>query len=294
MPETIGFIGTGMMGEPMARNLLRAGFALKLFNRTPDKASALANEGAQLVKTPAEVVTPGGIVVTMLAHDQAVEEVAFGPNGFGPKLGNGIHLSMSTIAPATAERLAAQHREHGSDYVAAPVFGLPASAAAKQLRICISGAATPKGRVRPLLDALGIGVFDFGEKMGAANVVKLAGNFLIMGAVEAMAEAYTLAEKNGVAPGDVAKFFGETLFACPVYQNYGRFIAEGNYDPPRFKLSLGLKDASLVLDAGKAANVPMPLASLAHQRFVSGMAKGRANLDWVAAALSVREDAGLK
>src|SRR5712675_1331639 len=112
MSETIGFVGTGMMGEPMARNLLRAGFELKVYNRTPDKAKALANDGAEVVMSAAEVAATNRIVVTMLANDEAVEQTAFGPSGFGPALRGGVHLSMSTISPATAERLAAKHREH--------------------------------------------------------------------------------------------------------------------------------------------------------------------------------------
>lgn len=294
MSETIGFIGTGMMGEPMARNLLRAGYAVKVYNRTRDKARALASDGASLVQTPAEVAAPNGIVITMLANDQAVEETAFGADGFGPALRGGIHVSMSTIAPATAERLAAKHREHGGRYVAAPVFGRPDAAAAKKLWICTSGERTFKERVRPVLDALGQGIIDFGEKPGAANIIKLSGNYLILAATQAMAEAFTLAEKNGIARTAVADFFGKTLFACPIYQAYGKFVAEENYDPPRFRLALGLKDISLVLDTAKASEVPMPVASLLQQRMLSAVAKGRGHLDWSAIALLVSEDAGLK
>ena len=293
MSETIGFIGTGNMGAPMARNLLRAGFKLRIWNRTPEKARALAAEGAELVQTPAQTAAPGGIVITMLADDRAVEEAAFGSEGFGPGLGAGVHLSMSTIAPATAARLAARHRERGASYVAAPVFGLPPAAAARKLWICTAGALAAKTRTRPVLEALGQEVIDFGEQPGAANVVKLAGNFMIMAAVEAMAEAFTVGEKHGIPPAALADLFGRTLFACPVYQNYGRVIAEGDYAPPRFRLELGLKDASLALDAGRAAGAPMPLAALLQQRMVSGVARGRGGLDWAALALGARDDAGL-
>lgn len=293
MSETIGFIGTGNMGMPMARNLLEAGYRLKIWNRTPEKARALADRGAELVRTPAEAAAGTGIVVTMLADDRAVEATAFGPDGFGPQLRGGVHLSMSTIAPATAAGLAARHREHGSDYVAAPVFGLPPAAAARKLWICTAGGTAAKARVRPLLETLGQGVFDFGEQAGSANVVKLAGNFMIVAALEAMAEAFALGEKHGVAPAALADLFGRTLFACPVYRNYGKFITEGNYDPPRFRLALGLKDVSLALDAGRAAGAPLPLAALVQSRMVSGIAKGRESLDWAALALGARDDAGL-
>lgn len=294
MSETIGFIGTGMMGEPMARNLLRAGFRVKVYNRTAQKTRALAADGAEPTQTPAAAAAAGGIVVTMLANDQAVEEAAFGADGFAPRLHGGLHLSMSTIAPATAERLAARHRELGSDYVAAPVFGRPDAAAAKRLWICTSGEPAAKARVQTVLQALGQGVFDFGDKPGAANVVKLSGNYLILAATQAMAEAFTLAEKHGIARTAIADLFGKTLFACPVYQAYGKFVAEQNYEPARFKLALGYKDISLALDTGKAAQVPMPLASLLQQRMLAAMANGRGDLDWSALALSVSEDAGLR
>lgn len=293
MSETIGFIGIGNMGAPMARNLLRAGYELKVWNRSADKARALAAEGAEVVASPEQAALAGGIVVSMVADDRAVEETAFGAHGFGTRLADGVHLSMSTIAPATAQRLASRHAEHGTDYVAAPVFGLPPAAAARKLWICAAGAAAAKARVRPVLEALGQGVFDFGEAPARANVVKLAGNFMIVAAVEAMAEAFTLGEKHGIAPAALAELFGQTLFACPVYQNYGRVVAEGNYRPPRFRLQLGLKDMSLALDAGRAAGAPLPLAALLQSRMVSGIAKGRGELDWAALALGVRDDAGL-
>ncbi|MGH8729631.1 MAG: NAD(P)-dependent oxidoreductase [Burkholderiales bacterium] len=195
MSDTIGFIGLGQMGEPMARNLMRAGFKLRIYNRTPEKAAALAAEGASAVTRPTDAVEPGGIAVSMVANDEALEEVVAGNGGFGAALGQGgVHVSMSTVSPATARRLAEFHRRHGSTYVAAPVFGRPEAAAAKKLWVCVAGAQAAKERVRPVLEALGQAVYDLGEDPAGANVVKLAGNFLILSAVEAMAQAFTLAQ----------------------------------------------------------------------------------------------------
>ena len=180
MAERIGFIGLGQMGQGMASNLLKAGYSLHVYNRTRHKAAVLAEQGAKVVHDPAQTAEPGGIVITSLANDHAVESVVLGDEGLLDRLGpNGIHVSMSTIAPTTARRLAEHHQKYQVSYVAAPVFGRPEAAAARQLWIVLSGAQAAKDRVRPILMALGQGLFDFGEAPWTANIVKLCGNFLI-------------------------------------------------------------------------------------------------------------------
>jgi len=294
MSEPIGFIGLGKMGFPIAENLLRAGHPLKVYNRTASKAAGLVAAGAQSVSSPAEVATSGGIVVSMLADDHAIEEICAGDDSFVTRLGaGGIHISMSTIAPATARRLAEEHAKKNVTYVAAPVFGRPEAAASRQLAICVSGPADAKRRVAPILAAVGRATFDFGEDTGAANVVKVCGNFLLAAAIEAMAEAFTLAEKNGVDRKRVAEMLTQTLFPCPVYQGYGKRIAENSYEPAGFRLALGLKDINLVLQTAGSSPMPMPLGSLLRDRWLGAMAKHRENLDWSAAALGVSEDAGI-
>ena len=295
MSEVIGFVGLGSMGLPMAANLIESGYKLRLYNRTAQKAQPLTQKGASVANSPAEVVEPGGIVITMLANDQALEEVVLGENGILSKLGTGgIHLSMSTVSPATAKNLAQQHQQHGSHYLAAPVFGRPDAVVARKLWICLSGNGAAKERVRSVLDKLGQGVFDFGEEAGAANVVKIAGNFLIISAIEAMAEAFTLAQKNGIDRTQIANLFGQTLFACPIYQNYGRMIAQEDYEPAGFKLSLGLKDITLALQTATESQMPLPFASLLHDRLITAVARGKGDIDWTGLALSISEEAGLK
>lgn len=292
--QMIGFIGLGQMGKPMAANLLAAGYRLRAYNRSAGRVQELGAAGVTPAAKPVEAAVPGGIVVTMIANDQALEEVVQGMGGFGEVLGEGgVHLSMSTVAPATARRLAAYHADRGSAYVAAPVFGRPDAAAARKLWICVAGAPAARSRVQPLLDVLGQRVYDFGDNPASANVVKLAGNFLIVTALEAMAESFALAAKNGVDPARFATVMNETLFGGPIYQNYGRLIASGIYEPAGFKLSLGKKDIDLVQQTANESRVPMPLASLLHDRLLSGLARNRGDLDWTALALGVREDAGL-
>lgn len=295
MAETIGFIGLGNMGEPIAANLLKVGYALKVYNRTAAKAAALVSKGATLASSPAEVAAAGGIVFTMLADDRAVEQLCAGDSSFVARLGaGGVHVSVSTISPATARRLAEHHAKYKVSYVASPVFGRPEAAAAAKLWVCTSGASEAKKRVQPLLRAIGQGIFDFGEDAGAANVVKLCGNFLIAAAIEALSETLTLAEKNGVDKKDVAEMLGKTLFACPVYQGYSKQIAEQRFEPAGFRLALGLKDINLALETGAASAVPLPLASLLHNRWLTAVAKKRENMDWTAVALGVAEDAGIR
>jgi len=295
MAESIGFIGLGTMGEPIAASLIQAGYSLKVYNRTASKAEPSVAKGATAVKHHADVATPGGIVFTMLADDRAVEEIADSHGSFVERLGSGgVHVSLSTISPSTASRLSANHARHKVAYVASPVFGRAEAAAARKLWVCTSGSAAAKQRVRPILEAISQGIFDFGEDVGAANVVKICGNFMIASTIETISEALVLAQKNGLSRSDVAEFFGKTLFACPIYQSYGKKIAAQEFEPAGFSLKLGLKDVNLAIQTATASSMPMPLASLLHDRFIASIARGRGNWDWMGIATNALEDAGLQ
>jgi len=290
----IGFIGLGSMGLPMASNLLTAGHKLRIYNRTASKADPLIKRGAELMSNPAAVASPGGVVITMLADDAAVEGVVVGVDTIAHRLApGGIHISMSTIAPATARKLAQYHAENGSIYIAAPVFGRPDAAAAKRLWICTSGPHHAKQKLTPILDAMGQKTFDFGEEVGAANAVKLSGNFLIAAAMESIAEALTMLEKSNIDRVAAIEMLSSTLFACPVYQGYGKAIAQMRHTPVGFSLPLGLKDIDLALKTGAEVRAPMPVAAILRDRFLSSIAKGRTDLDWSGFALDVRDEAGL-
>lgn len=291
----IAFLGLGKMGIPMVRNLLGSGYAVTVYNRSPEPTAMLAAEGAQLASSPAEAVKAGGIAITMLANDAALQTVTSGSTGLLAGLGpGGLHISMSTVSPDTSRELAAQHDAAACQFLTAPVFGRPEAAAARKLWICQSGSQAAKTRAHPLLQALGQGIFDFGDAPEAASVVKLAGNFMILSAIEAMSEAFALAEKQGIDRQALSALFGQTLFACPVYQNYGRILAERAYTPAGFKLELGMKDMRLVRDTAEQATVTMPLADLLHARLLASLAKGRADMDWTAIELLTAEDAALR
>ena len=260
MSERIGFIGLGQLGLPMATNLLNAGYGLRVYNRTASKAEPLVAHGAQLATRPADVITTGGIVASIVWDDAALESVVMS-EGFLEQLGpGGIHLSMSTVLPETSKKLAAIHAQHGSVYIEAPIFGRPEAAVAHQLWIPVAGPQQAKERVRPLLMAMGgQGIFDFGEEVGAATLVKLAGNFLIVSAGRSIGEAVSMARKNGVDPKAVVDMLTQTLFSSPIYQSYGKRIAE-NGAP--FQSAIPLKDIGLFKQTAQQVESATPISDL--------------------------------
>jgi len=275
--QNIGFVGLGNMGLPIARNLARAGYRLRVYNRRPSKAEPLLGlDGVVLVRSPAETAEPGGIVFTMLADDDAVEHLTAGEDGLAARLGpEGLHISMSTIAPTTSTRLA----QLGSGYLAAPVFGRPDKAASAELIVLSAGAARALERAKPLLEVIGSALYELGDDPASANAVKLVGNFLLMSAMEAMSEAFAFAEKHGVPRKLAAEVLTTTPLMANAYKGYGAAIADGKFSPPGFGLRLGHKDARLVLEAAGRLNVPMPVANLVRDRYATSINKGRGELD---------------
>jgi 3-hydroxyisobutyrate dehydrogenase-like beta-hydroxyacid dehydrogenase len=288
----VGFIGLGSMGSGMAANLLKAGHALTVYNRTPAKAEALVAEGATLAKTPREAAH-GDVVVTMLADDAAVESVVFGTDGILAGLKTlSIHISMSTISVALAERLASAHRAAGQRFVAAPVFGRPEAAVAGKLFIVAGGEPKTVQACQPLFEVLGQRTFVIADEPPKANLVKLSGNFLSAAVIETLGEAFALVSKAGIDRARYLDILTNTLFAAPVYKTYGGIIAEERYAPPGFKANLGFKDIHLALGAAEALQVPMPVASLLRDRFLALLATGAGDLDWSALAALASRDAG--
>lgn len=288
----VGFIGLGHMGLPMARNLIKAGHALTVYNRTRQRAEMLRNEGALVAAQPSDACGVD-VLITMLADDHAVSDVVFG-NELIAKLKGAVHVSMSTISVALAKQLAEAHRSAGKDFISAPVFGRPQTAEAAQLAIVVAGPPEAIERCRPLFDAMAQRTFIIGENAPDANTVKLAGNFLIASAIESLGEAYALLRKSGVHPERFLEAMTSTLFAAPVYKIYGGLIAQGQFEPAGFKVPLGLKDIRLVLEAAETVSAPMPIASLVRDHLLTTLARGRHELDWSSLAQISAENAGLK
>ncbi len=288
----IGFIGLGNMGRGMAVNLVKAGHHVTVYNRSAEKLDPVVQEGA----TPARSVTEacgGEVVITMLGDDAAVHDVTFGEQGVLASLAAGAtHVSSSTISVDLSERLAAAHADAGQRYVAAPVFGRPEAAAAAKLFVVAAGEPQAVQPLTPLFDAIGQKHFIISEQPEAANLVKLSGNFLIASVIESLGEAVALVAKGGVNPSQYIDLLTSTLFSAPSYQTYGGLIARGEFEPAGFAARLGLKDIRLVLAAGESMQVPLPLASLLRDRFLTLLANGGGHLDWSAIATLATRDAG--
>ena len=287
----VGFIGLGSMGAPMAANLVAAGHRVKVWNRTPAAARAVA--GAAAAATPGECFG-GEAVVTMLADDAAVRDVILGSGALESAAPGLVHVMASTISIALVEEVVARHRAARLRYVAAPVFGRPPAAAAAQLNIVAAGAPDAVAAAQPLLDALGARTWRLGDEPARANAAKLAGNMMIALAIEAMAEATALTESYGVSAADFLDIVTNTLFASPSYKSYGAQIAANRYEPAGFKLRLGLKDVRLALDAAEARGAVLPAAALVRDALVEGVEAGLGDKDWSALAMVAHGRSGLR
>ena len=289
----VGLIGLGGMGTGIAKSLLRGGHHVTVFNRTRARAEALQADGATVASTIADACR-AGIVMTMVADDAALDSQVFGDGGILASLPRGgVHISCSTISVALSDKLTAAHSAAGQEFVSCPVFGRPDAAEAGRLAVVAAGPTQAVERCKPLFESFGAKLLVIGEKPSLANVIKLSGNFLIASVLESLSEAVAFARKSGVDAAVLVDFLTSTLFNAPVYKIYGGLIVEGNYDKVGFALPLGLKDVRLVLQAAEAQNVPMPVASLVRDRFITAMARGNANKDWSALGLIAAQDAGL-
>jgi 3-hydroxyisobutyrate dehydrogenase-like beta-hydroxyacid dehydrogenase len=288
----VGFIGLGHMGAGMAANLLKAGHDVTVYNRTRTKVEALVAQGAKAAASLSDACR-GDAVLTMLANDDAVESVVFSDGGIIGSLPAGApHISSSTISVALSEKLEAAHAKAGQRFVAAPVFGRPGVAAAGQLFVIAAGGPDTVDAVAPLFDAIGQKTFVVSETPKAANLVKLSGNFLIASVIESLGEAMALVGKGGVDRRQYLDILTSTLFGAPVYKTYGGLIADGTFEPAGFAAPLGYKDIRLTLAAAEDLRVPLPLASLLRDRFLTLLAHGGDKLDWSAIGQLAAKDAG--
>jgi 3-hydroxyisobutyrate dehydrogenase-like beta-hydroxyacid dehydrogenase len=288
----VGLIGLGNMGSGMAASLLKGGHDVTVYNRTPSKAQALVGQGARYAAQVADACR-GEAVITMLADDLAVESVVFGDAGVIKSLARGaIHISSSTISVALSEKMAAAHAASGQGFVSAPVFGRPEAAAAAKLFITAAGAPDAVDACMPLFESIGQRTFRFGDNAPDANLIKLSGNFLISSVIEALGEALALVGKAGLDQHQYVDFLTSTLFNAPVYKTYGGLIADKKFVPAGFAAPLGFKDNRLVLAAAEKLRVPLPLASLIYNRFLTLLARGGESLDWSAFSQLAAEDSG--
>lgn len=258
----VSMIGLGAMGAAMVRNLLAKGVKVTVWNRSRAIVDELAAEGA-IPAADVDEAFKADVVLTMLAHDQAVKDVLLDSGVLARARKGVVHVNLATISTALAGELAALHAELGLGYVAAPVFGRPPVAQAGGLNVLAAGAPDAVATAMPILEHLAAKVWSLGEDPVRANALKLAGNFMIVSAIESMGEAVALGEAYGVPAPELLDMLSSTLFAAPIYKIYGAMIAERRYTPPGFAAELGLKDVRLVLDAAEAKGLSMPQADLA-------------------------------
>jgi 3-hydroxyisobutyrate dehydrogenase-like beta-hydroxyacid dehydrogenase len=291
----IGFVGLGSMGSAIARNLIASGQEVCVYNRNPERAEPLRKAGAMVAATPALAAQSAEVVFTMVADDGALAAVTHGETGIAAGMRRGaVHVSMSTISMAAAAELAEFHRQAGLGFVSAPVFGRPDAAAARKLFIMAAGADEHLKIAMPLLEQLGQSVGIVGTDPSHASLVKLIGNFMLSGIIEMLGEACAVAGKAGIDPVRLVELLTNASFNAPVFKIYGALIATQRFQPAGFSLPLGQKDNRLVLAAAEALGVPMPLANLVHDRFLTLRAQGfGAEHDWSAVGLGALADAGL-
>jgi 3-hydroxyisobutyrate dehydrogenase-like beta-hydroxyacid dehydrogenase len=288
----VAFIGVGNMGRPMVENLLAGGVRVRGYDGDPARVEA---SGAEVAAGIGAAVTPGGVTISMVPDDDALEQIALSPDGVLARIGDGVHLSMSTVSPELSETLEARYEERGATFLAATVLGRPDVAKAARLTVFVAGADAGKRRVLPLLELMAEHVQDFGSRAALANVAKVGANFLIMSAIEAMAEAATLVERHGVDRAEFLRTISETpLFSGKVYEGYGAMIGEHRYQPALFRAPLGLKDAQLVVDTARSVGAAVPTAETVCRHLSAAVESGWADDDWAVLGRVVSADGALR
>jgi 3-hydroxyisobutyrate dehydrogenase-like beta-hydroxyacid dehydrogenase len=291
----VGFIGLGRMGRGMARRILGAGHDLAVFDVVREATVEFADAGAQVASSIADVCKGRDIVVTMLVEDATVMQVALAEGGMRDSLASGaIHMAMGTYGVATIRAMASAHEAAKQILVAAPVLGRPDLAASGQLGLVVAGPSQAIERCTPLLQVLGRRTFHAGPKPDAATAIKLANNAALGAALIAMAEAFSLVRKYNVAPQVLYDTMTDGLFAgAPAYKGYGKTMVDGTYDQVGSPVTVGLKDANLILAAADIARVPMPSLNLYRDRLLGAIAHGDGDKDQAVLAREQGRASGL-
>jgi 3-hydroxyisobutyrate dehydrogenase-like beta-hydroxyacid dehydrogenase len=286
----LGFIGLGSLGTPIAENLLKNTQQLFVYNRTGFRTQPLVEKGAVLCHSVNELASLCDVVFSVVSNDEAIKEITEGKEGIAANLkAGGIHISISTILPATAKALSELHEQYNNYYLASPVMGRPEAARAGKLQYFVSGDKEIIQKAKPLLLHSGAaGVWEMGETAEAANVAKLCSNFLIASAIESMAEGIQLATKSGIDAGLWMSMLTQTLFNSPIYINYSAILLKEAFQPPSFSLRLGLKDINLALKQASAVQAKMPFGNVIQKQLTDSVENGLAEYDWTAVALALK------
>jgi len=290
----VGFIGLGRMGQVMVRRMLEGGHDLGVYNRTPEKSKALVEMGAKAMSSIEQAARYGEGVFTMLADDAAVMEVVERPGGLLQSLPRGgIHICAGTHSVATIQKLKAAHGGAGQILMATPMLGRPDVVASGQAGMVLGGPQASLDRCRPLFAAIARRTFEAGADPAAAAAIKIANNFVLGCAIEAMGEGFALVRKYDVVPDVFYDVMTDGLFACSAYKVYGKIIMEQRYLPAGQRVMAGLKDANLALAAAEAVGVPLPSGNVWRDRLVGAVAHGEGEHDWAVMARDQARASGL-
>jgi 3-hydroxyisobutyrate dehydrogenase-like beta-hydroxyacid dehydrogenase len=290
----VGFIGLGRMGSAMARRLIEGGHEVGVYNRTPEKLKDLTALGAKPVDSIKAAATYGNAVFTMLADDAAVTEVVSRADGLLASLPKGgVHVCAGTHSVACIQALKKMHADAGQILIATPMLGRPEVVNSGQAGMVLGGDKASVDRCRPLFAAIARRTFEAGADPVAAAALKIANNFVLGCAIEAMGEGFSLIRKYDVVPDVFYDVMTDGLFACSAYKIYGKLIADEKYLPAGQRAILGLKDANLALEAGGAVGVPLPSGNVWRDRLVGAVAHGEAENDWAVMAKDQARASGL-
>lgn len=293
-PLNVAFVGLGRMGSGMARNVQAAGFPLIVYNRSKAKTESFVAAGATAVDSPRAAAQQADVVVTSLIDDRSILEMMSGVEGLLAGLPKtGIHLSTTTISPAASARLAELHRTHGSHYIAMNVLGRPSAAAAGELVALVAGEPEAIGRSRPIIETFTRTLIEVGRQPADAARLKLTVNFFLAGLLESIGEAYVFAEKHQLPLATVTRLILDQVLPNPAVREYADRIATRRYDDAGATLTTGLKDLELIIAEAGLVHAPLPLAALVREHILTGLARGRGDLDWCVSTEANRLAAGI-
>jgi 3-hydroxyisobutyrate dehydrogenase-like beta-hydroxyacid dehydrogenase len=290
----LGFIGTGRMGQAMVRRMIEAKHEVGIYNRTAAKAKPLADAGAKILPSIADAARFGDVAYTMLADDAALEDVMFQSGGLFASLPKGgIHVCAGTHGIPVIRKIKQAHADKGQVLIAAPMMGRPELVSSGTAGVFASGPAEAISKCKPLFDAIARRTFEGGADPEAATAMKIANNFVLGCAIEAMGEGFSLTRKYGVPTSVFYDVMTDGLFNCSAYKVYGKIMVDESYSKVGQMAALGLKDANLALEAGNLAAVPLPSGNVWRDRLVGAVAHGDGDKDWAVMALEQARASGL-
>jgi 3-hydroxyisobutyrate dehydrogenase-like beta-hydroxyacid dehydrogenase len=291
----IGLIGLGRMGGAMARRLLTNDYDLKILRRDAQAAAALAALGARVAPDIPELCEGRDLLISMLPTDESLESVALGPSGLADSLPAGaIHMVSGTHGVRTIEKLLAVHQRREQILISCTVLGRPDRAVAGTLGLIPAGPAAEVARLAPVLNTLGQVIFHAGEDPLSGVALKIANNFVLGCAIEAIGEGMSLVRRYGGDPELFQRILTEGLFNCVAYQGYGDVIAKQDWHRVGATASIGLKDARLALEAADKFQIPLPSANVWRDHLLAACGRGEAGLDWSVMAREQFRRSGLE